>query len=97
MRIEHIDVTEDPDDIVNEFKTRFVDTERFFDKYARGKFARYLISRHANPTRTGDQDAASRLVEESQLFIEAAHACEARLANEAPAAGGVDLEIPANA
>jgi len=93
VRTENIDVTEDPDDIVTEFKTRFVDTELFFDKYARGKFAGYLVAKHANPAATGDQNAASRLVEESQLFIEAAHACEARLVNEAQADGETSANV----
>ena len=91
VRTEYIDVTEDSDDIVGEFKTRFIETERFFDKYARGKFGRYLIAKHASPAPTGDHGTASRLVEESQLFIEASHACEARIANEAHDAGGADV------
>ncbi|MEX0868493.1 MAG: hypothetical protein WD011_02365, partial [Nitriliruptoraceae bacterium] len=40
VRTEFIDVTEDPDDIVAEWKTRLFDTERFFDRFAKGKFGR---------------------------------------------------------
>jgi len=96
VRAEYIDVTEDPDEIVREFKTRFYDTERFFDTYAKGKFAQYLLAKHASPDATGDKGAASRLVEEAQLFIEAAHAAEARMAGQAPKAGGIDIEAPAS-
>ncbi len=79
VRTEYIDVTEDPDDVVAEFKQRFFDTERFFDKYARGKFGQYLLDRAASPPDRLDRDVAAQRVEESLLFIEAAHACEARL------------------
>ena len=78
VRTEYIDVSEKPDDIVAEFKTRFFDTERFFDKYARGKFGQYLLQRHAETPDRLDRDVAAQRVEESLLFIEASHACEAR-------------------
>jgi len=80
VRTEYIDVTEEPDDVVREFKARFFDTERFFDKYARGKFGQYLLDFHANRARGAEAGAgaAERRVGEAQLFIEAAHACEAR-------------------
>ena len=80
VRIEYIDVTENGDDIIQEFKSRFIDNERFFDKYAKGKFGAYLLDRHANTPDRIDQDVASRRVEEAQLFIDASHACEARVA-----------------
>jgi sulfite reductase (ferredoxin) len=88
VRTEQIDVTEEPDNIVAEFKTRFFDTERFFDKYARGKFGQYLLARHANKESDVTRDRAAERVEESLLFIEASHACEARVA---AAGGGADL------
>lgn len=78
VRLEYIDVTEKPDDIVAEFKTRFFDTERFFDRFAKGKFGQYLLDRHAEAPAQIDRDVASRRIEEAQLFIEAAHACELR-------------------
>ena len=67
------------DDVVAEFKRRFFDTERFFDRYAKGKFGQYLLDRAAEPPARLDRDVAAQRVEESLLFIEAAHACEARL------------------
>jgi sulfite reductase (ferredoxin) len=79
VRTEYIDVTEEPDDIVREFRTRFFDTRRFFDKYAGGKFGQYLLERHAGADGAPDADVAARRIEESQLFIEAAHACEGRM------------------
>ncbi|MBW2723958.1 MAG: nitrite/sulfite reductase, partial [Deltaproteobacteria bacterium] len=83
VRLEYIDVTEAPEDIVNEFKTRYFDNERFFDRFAKGKFGQYLLDRHAAPPDSIDRDVASRRIEESQLFIEAAHACELRMETSA--------------
>ena len=81
VRIEFLDVGDDPQRIVDEFRTRFYDTERFFDRFAKGKFANYLFDRHDATTATSpDADAVRRLIEEAQLFIEATHACEARAA-----------------
>jgi sulfite reductase (ferredoxin) len=98
VRTEYIDVTEDPDDIVAEFKTRFFDTERIFDRFAGGKFAQYLLDRHASPPSSVDRHAAARRIEEAQLLIEASHACEARMAPQAGAgAPAGPAEAPAGA
>jgi sulfite reductase (ferredoxin) len=78
VRNEYIDVTQKPDDIVAEWKKRFFDTERFFDRFAKGTFGRYLLDRHASPPERVTSEVAAQRVEEAQLFIEAAHACEAR-------------------
>jgi len=86
VRGEYIDVTEEPDDVVREFEKRFLESERFFDKYAKDKFARYLLRRHAEGPGRGDLDDAKARTEEALLFIEAAHACEARVS--AAASGG---------
>jgi len=80
VRTEYIDVSEDPDDIVEHWKTRFFDNERFFDRFAGGKFGQYLLDRHADPTPSGHAATAARRIEEAQLFVEAAHSCEARIA-----------------
>ena len=74
-------VSEDPDTVVEEFRKRFYDTELFHDKYARGKFARYLFHRHESPAQEHTAEQAHRLIEEAQLFIEAAHACNDRIAD----------------
>ena len=82
IKTEFVDIADDPNDIVREFKTRFFDTKRFFDKYARGKFAMYLFRRHETTKRPGTADAVRQLIEEAQLFLEASHACQQRLAVE---------------
>lgn len=76
------DVPEESAVVVSEFRTRFYDTELFFDKFAKGKFAQYLFARHEEDGDAGrrmDMDVARTLIEEAQLFIEAAHACDARM------------------
>ncbi len=82
IRNEFIDIGDDPARIVTEFKTRFYDTKLFFDKYAKGKFGRYLLQRHDSPPAAEQvtEAVAHRLIEEANLFIEAAHACDARIA-----------------
>ena len=84
VKTEYIDVGEAPEAIVREFKARFCDTERFYDKYAGAKFAMYLLRRHAAQP-GASADTARRLIEEAQLFLEACHACQARLAAGPPA------------
>lgn len=87
VRLQHYDVSDDPEVIVGEFRTRFVETEIFHDKYAGAKFAQYLFHRHEEAgTRRYATESARQLIEEAQLFIEAAHACEARIAQGAAAA-----------
>jgi sulfite reductase (ferredoxin) len=80
VRRQFLDVGDNAEVIVSEFRRRFYDTRLFFDKYAGGKFAQYLFSRHARPPGTPDAATTARLVQEAQLFIEAAHACDARMA-----------------
>ncbi len=81
VRTEHPDVPSDADAIVGEFKERFYDTERFFDRFAKGRFARPLFDRHAGAPTTHEAEATRVLVEEAQLFIDAVHACEIREAD----------------
>jgi sulfite reductase (ferredoxin) len=81
VRTEWFDVPNDPETVVAEFRRRFYDTERFFDRFAKGRFARPLLDRHAAgaPERL-DHEAIRGLVEEAQLFIDAVHAYEIRQA-----------------
>ena len=81
IKTEFLDVSDDPDTLVKEFRERFFDTKLFRDKYAGGKFAQYLFRRHQSPPSKANSDGARQLVEEAQLFIEAAHACWDRVAD----------------
>jgi len=102
VRLQFWDVPDDPDRIVAEFRTRFYDTQLFQSpdagQYAGGKFALYLLNRHADRQRTFTAERARHLVEEAQLFIEAAYSCQQRLAEQrAQAAGPVALSAVAEA
>jgi sulfite reductase (ferredoxin) len=84
IKTENIDISDDAEQIVAQFRTRFFDTELFFDRFAGGKFAQYLFRRHARQTPASGADTARQLIEEAQLFVEATHACQARLAAQPP-------------
>jgi sulfite reductase (ferredoxin) len=78
-RTQFLDVGDDYDNIVNEFRTRFYDTELVYDKFAKGKFARYLFTRHDNAPQTITEDNAHQIIDETQLFIESIHSAEQRI------------------
>lgn len=81
VRSEWFDAPNEPDLVVREFRERFYDTERFFDRFAGGKFARPLFARHsAGPAVAPDHEAIRILTDEAQLFIDAVHAYEIRQA-----------------
>lgn len=79
VRTKFLDVGDDHNDIVNEFRTRFYDTELVYDKFAKGKFARYLFNRHENPPQTVSEDHAHQIIDETQLLIENIHSAEQRI------------------
>jgi sulfite reductase (ferredoxin) len=79
IKAQNIDIADDPNAILAEFKRRFYDTELFFDPYAKGKFANYLFSAYEQREATKTLDNALELIEEAGLFIEAAHACNNRM------------------
>ncbi|MCH7993479.1 MAG: nitrite/sulfite reductase [Planctomycetes bacterium] len=83
--IEYDDVTDDAEEIVEEFKERFYDTKRFFDRYAGGKFAHYLFAAHEKSDTTFTAESARHLIEEAHLFVEAVHSCYQRVRGEAAA------------
>jgi sulfite reductase (ferredoxin) len=84
IKTENIDISDNAEEIVAQFRTRFFDTELFFDRFAGGKFAQYLFRRHARRSAASGPDTARQLIEEAQLFVEATHACQARLAAQPP-------------
>lgn len=79
VKTSFMDVIDDPETVVNEFRQRFYDTEIFFDKFGGGRFAQYLFMRHSSPPVEHTRDHVHRTVEEAQLFIEAAYACHDRI------------------
>ena len=49
VQLEYLDVPNEPDKIVEEFRKRFVETKLFWDTYHHGQFANYLLARHEVP------------------------------------------------
>ncbi len=83
VQLQYDDVTEeDPDEVVDEFRERYFDTEVFFDPFAGPKFANYLFATHTNASAPATAESAHHRIEESQLFIEAVHSCYNRLRSE---------------
>jgi sulfite reductase (ferredoxin) len=68
-----------PADVAREFRERFYDTKIFWDPYAAGRFGAFLFKAVETPSDDTSADAVHRLVEESQLFIEAAHSCALKM------------------
>ncbi|HKT74748.1 MAG TPA: nitrite/sulfite reductase [Steroidobacteraceae bacterium] len=100
VRTQMWDASEDPDQVVSEFKKRFYDTQLFQSpdagQYAGGKFALYLLNRHADKGRGFAAETARHLVEEAQLFIEAAYGYYQRMSEQrAPAKASVAQPEPA--
>lgn len=79
VRTQFLDIPEDPDQIIAEFRTRFVETELFSDRAAGAKFANYLFRHHEERDPNPSSEVAHQIIEEAQLFIEAAHACYGRM------------------
>ncbi len=83
VQLQFDDVTEEhPDEIVDEFKERYYDTELIFDAFAGSKFADYLFAAHGAAGRAFEEEPARYLIEETQLFIEAVHTCYNRVRSE---------------
>jgi len=72
------DAPSDPKVIVEEFRTRFVETKLFWDKYHGDQFSRYLFQRFEGPDARYTKDTVHKLVEEANLFIDAAHQAHAK-------------------
>ncbi len=79
VKVEYLDVGDDPDQIVDEFRARLYETRKFFDPFAGGKFANYLFEAHRKAGTPHTEDSARLLIDEAQLFIEASHSCSNRM------------------
>ncbi|MBM4296852.1 MAG: nitrite/sulfite reductase, partial [Deltaproteobacteria bacterium] len=77
VKDQNLAIAENDDQIIAEFTSRFYDTQLFWDKYAGGKFAEYLFKakEFIGAGKTADADRAMQLLQEAQLFIDAAHDC----------------------
>ncbi|MBI4315633.1 MAG: nitrite/sulfite reductase [Chloroflexi bacterium] len=73
------DVPDDTDRIVSEFRTRFYDTQLFWDPFAGGKFGHYLLRAHDKHAEPATHEVARQRIEEAQLVVEAAYSCYGRM------------------
>lgn len=79
IRFKFLIAPDDPNKVVDDFRTQFVDTEIFFDPFVRDKFARDFLRAHEEAGKPRTADTAHQLIEEAQLFIEACYSCHARM------------------
>jgi sulfite reductase (ferredoxin) len=79
VQLQWLDAPNDPNVIVEEFRKRFVEPKLFWDTYHHGQFANYLFARHEGADSRFTIDTAHKLVEEANLFIDAAHKCHAKV------------------
>ncbi len=89
VQVRYDDVSDDPDEILAEFRERFFDTNLFHDPFVGPKFANYLFAAHAARGEKFTADTAHHRIAEAQLFIEAVHSCYNKLrSTPSPAAAG---------
>jgi sulfite reductase (ferredoxin) len=79
VKIGYPQISDDSDQIVSEFRARYYDTQKFFDPFAGGKFANYLFDAHQKSKEAHTVDSSRYLIDEAQLFIDAAHSCYNRM------------------
>lgn len=82
LKLQNIDISDEPDVIVADFRKYFYDTELFFDPFAKGKFASYFFNAYEERSQAATLDSAKQLIEEARLFIEASHECYGRMAEK---------------
>lgn len=85
VKLQAPNVSNDPEQIVAEFRVRYFDTQLFFDPFAGGKFAQYFFDAHSKAGQPYSLESARYLIDEAQLFIDAAHSCNNRLGTPVPA------------
>lgn len=79
LKAQNVDIADEPEVIVGDFRRYFYDTELFFDPFVKGKFASYLFNAYDNRELPASFDRARQAVEEARLFIEAAYECHSRM------------------
>jgi len=79
VKVSYPGISDDADQIVSEFRTRYYDTQKFWDPFAGGKFASYLFDAHQNAGKPFTADSTRYLIDEAQLFIDASHSCNNKL------------------
>src|SRR5215469_14656396 len=65
LKFKFLIAPEDPNKIVDEFRTQFFDTEIFFDPFVRGKFAQDFFKAHEEAGKQRTTETAHQLIEEA--------------------------------
>src|ERR1041385_4498253 len=73
VQVQYDDVSNEPEEIIAEFKKRFFDTQLFSDPFVGPNFANFLFAAHAGRGEPFTADTAHHRIAEAQLFIEAVH------------------------
>lgn len=71
-------VSTDAEEVVSEFRRHLYDTQLFFDPFVGGKFAHDFFRIHEEKGIAANTQAAHQMIEEAQLFVDAAHQCYTR-------------------
>ena len=79
VQIQWLDVPDDAQVIATQFRERFVDTKIFWDRFAADQFSKYFFARVEGPDTRYTAETAHKLIEETNLFIDAAHKCDLAL------------------
>jgi sulfite reductase (ferredoxin) len=75
----NIDISDDPEKVMAEFKERFVESKLFLDPIAGPTYAHYYFHAHDERNARLDKEKAGRRLKEATIFIEAAHNCNLRM------------------
>jgi sulfite reductase (ferredoxin) len=78
-REKELNLGDDPEEIVREFRKHMVDTQLFRDPFAGDKFSVYLFRAFGQDVSGFGAEQSRQRVQEAQLFIEASHACVERM------------------
>jgi len=86
VQVQYDDVSDDPEEVIEEFTERFFDTKLFHDQFVGPKFANFLFAAHGARGEQFDADTAHHRIAEAQLFLEAVHTCYNKLRSTPAAA-----------
>jgi sulfite reductase (ferredoxin) len=79
IKMFNIDISEDPDQVMAEFRERFYDSKLFFDPIAGPTYANFYFGGHETRLDKLDKEKAGRRLKEAQIFLEACHNCNLRM------------------
>jgi sulfite reductase (ferredoxin) len=96
LKVDDPDVKGDPENVFSRFKTRYIETELFFDRFVGAREWQFFVSAHEAGGKVRDRDEARRRVEEAQLFVEAAYSCYSRIleSQAVTSANGSAVRVP---